>query len=60
MQLGLRAVERSASASPANCAFGVGLWFALQALVSIGVNLGAAADQRPDAADDQLRRIERA
>jgi len=37
--LGLRAVEMGRAFS-GYCAFGVGLWLSLQALVSIGVNLG--------------------
>src|SRR5690606_21090805 len=37
--LGLRAVEMGRGFA-GYCAFGVGLWIALQALVSIGVNLG--------------------
>lgn len=39
MQLGLRAA-RLGRHFAANCAFGIGLWFCLQALVSVGVNLG--------------------
>jgi cell division protein FtsW len=38
-QIGLRAVDIGRHFA-ANCAFGVGLWIALQAFVSIGVNLG--------------------
>ena len=39
MQLGLRATSLGRHFA-ANCAFGVSLWVSLQALVSIGVNLG--------------------
>lgn len=39
MQLGLRAAAVGRHFA-ANCAFGIGLWFSLQALVSVGVNLG--------------------
>jgi cell division protein FtsW len=39
MILGLRASALGRHFA-ANCAFGIGLWFSLQALVSVGVNLG--------------------
>ncbi|MBS0211864.1 MAG: putative lipid II flippase FtsW [Proteobacteria bacterium] len=39
MQLGFRAAAVGRHFA-ANCAFGIGLWFTLQALVSVGVNLG--------------------
>ena len=32
-----------------------GLWLGIQACINIGVNMGAAADQGPDAAADELR-----
>jgi cell division protein FtsW len=38
-RIGLRAVEQG-QAFAGYCAFGVGLWLSVQALVSIGVNLG--------------------
>jgi len=39
MQIGLRAAALGRHFA-ANCMFGVGLWFSMQALVSVGVNLG--------------------